>query len=72
MMMRMMMMMMMIHLQKVEEAEVSGGCARNLVFNFFSALYLTLVSQWVGECHFRILTQRVTFGTSDPSDILSV
>ena len=27
------------------------------------------VTDWVGECHFRILTQRVTFETSDPSDI---
>ena len=34
-----------------------------------AALYLTLVSQWVSDCHFRILTQRVTFETSDPSDI---
>ena len=34
-----------------------------------AALYLTLVSGWVSECHFRILTQRVTFETSDPSDI---
>ena len=29
------------------------------------------VSDWVGGCHFRILTQRVTFKTSDHSDILS-
>ena len=28
-----------------------------------AALYLTLVSQSVGGCHFRILTQRVTFET---------
>ena len=28
-----------------------------------AALYLTLVSQWVGDCHFRIQTQRVTFET---------
>ena len=32
-----------------------------------AALYLTLVSQsvgeWVSDCHFRILTQRVTFET---------
>ena len=30
-----------------------------------AALYLTLVSQSVSNCHFRILTQRVTFETSD-------
>ena len=40
-----------------------------------AALYLTLVtesvSQWVTHCHFRMLTQRVTFDTSDPSDIWS-
>ena len=30
------------------------------------------LGQWVtGDCHFRILTQRVTFETSDPSDIWS-
>ena len=38
-----------------------------------AALYLTLVtesvSQSVSDCHFRISTQRVTFETSDPSDI---
>ena len=28
-----------------------------------AVLYLTLVSDWVGHCHFRILTQRVTFET---------
>ena len=28
-----------------------------------AALYLTLVSQWVSDCHFIIWTQRVTFGT---------
>ena len=27
------------------------------------------LGDWVGQCHFRILTQRVTFETSDPSDI---
>ena len=38
-----------------------------------AALYLTLVSECVGgDCHFRILTQGVTFETSDPSDIWSV
>ena len=40
-----------------------------------AALYLTLVSQWLGDwvtgCHFRISTQRVTFETWDPSDIWS-
>ena len=30
-----------------------------------SALYLSLVTEWVSECHFRILTQRVTFETSE-------
>ena len=34
-----------------------------------AALYLTLVSESVRECYFRILTQRVTFETCDPSDI---
>ena len=34
-----------------------------------AALYLTLVSHSLSDCHFRILTQRVTFETSDPSDI---
>ena len=29
------------------------------------------VSHWLSGCHFRILTQRVTFDTSDPSDIWS-
>ena len=28
-----------------------------------AALYLTLVTHWVGGCHFRISTQRVTFKT---------
>jgi len=36
-----------------------------------AALYLTLVSHWLTECHFRILIQRVTFETWDPSDIWS-
>ena len=36
-----------------------------------AALYLTLVTDWVGDCNFRIFTQRVTFETSDPSDIWS-
>ena len=43
-------------------------------FQFLSALaalYLTLVSQWVTHCHFRISTQIVTFETWDPSDIWS-
>ena len=34
-----------------------------------AALYLTLVSDWVSNRHFRILTQIVTFETWDPSDI---
>ena len=42
-------------------------CCRSLAA--LAALYLTLVSDWVGHCHFRILTQRVTFETWDPSDI---
>ena len=29
------------------------------------------LGQWLAYCHFRILTQRVTFETSDPSDIWS-
>ena len=36
-----------------------------------AALYLTLVTDWVGHCHFRILTQRVTFETWDLWDIWS-
>ena len=36
-----------------------------------AALYLTLVSESVTGCHFRILTQIVTFDTSNPSDISS-
>jgi len=36
-----------------------------------AALYLTLVSELVTGCHFRILTQGVTFETGDPSDIWS-
>ena len=42
-------------------------CCRSLTA--LAALYLTLVSDLVGHCHFRILTQRVTFETWDPSDI---
>ena len=34
-----------------------------------ASLYLTLVTGSVTDRHFRILTQRVTFETSDPSDI---
>ena len=34
-----------------------------------AALYLTLVGQSLTDCHFRIPRQRVTFKTSDPSDI---
>ena len=36
-----------------------------------AALYLTLVSHSVSQCHFRILKQRVSYETWDPSDILS-
>ena len=36
-----------------------------------AALYLTLVTHSVSGCHFRILTKRVTFETSDPSVIWS-
>ena len=36
-----------------------------------AALYLTLVTHWVSQCHFWILTQRVSFETWHPSDIWS-
>ena len=36
-----------------------------------AALYLTSVTEWVNNRHFRILTQRVSFETWDPSDIWS-
>ena len=41
----------------------------NVFLAALAALYLTLVSGSLTDCHFRILTQRVTFETSDPSDI---
>ena len=43
--------------------------ALRLFLAALAALYLTLVSGSVTGCHFRILTQRVTFETWDPSDI---
>ena len=36
-----------------------------------AALYLTLVTDSVSECHFRISTQGVTFEAWDPSDLWS-
>ena len=39
-------------------------CHKILVFlAALAALYLTLVSHSLSDCHFRVLTQRVTFET---------
>ena len=43
----------------------------SLLLAALAALYLTLVSEWVSNRHFRILTQRVTFETCVSSDIWS-
>ena len=48
----------------------STNCRSNILAAL-AALYLTLVTDWVSDCHFWILTQRVTFDAWDPSDIWS-
>ena len=51
--------------------KILEGVDSTLFVPALAALYLTLVSGWLTHCHFRILTQRVTFVTWDPSDIWS-